>query len=86
MDVLIFSGGIGAYSPEVREKVCEGLDHLGISLDVAKNKAAQRDIDRLDDGTRKVKVLRIVTDEELEMVQQAAKTAMSQARTSGGYT
>ena len=71
VDVLIFSGGIGAYSPEVREKVCEGLDHLGISLDVAKNKAAQRDIDRLDDGTRKVKVLRIVTDEELEMVQQA---------------
>ncbi|NIA19395.1 MAG: acetate/propionate family kinase [Xanthomonadaceae bacterium] len=83
VDVLIFSGGIGAYSPEVREKVCEGLDHLGISLDVVKNKAVQRDIDRLDDGTQKVKVLRIVTDEELEMAQQAAKTAVSQARTFG---
>lgn len=71
VDVLIFSGGIGAHSPEVREEVCAGLAHLGISLDVAKNKATQRDVDRLDDGTQKVKVLCIVTDEELEMAKQA---------------
>jgi acetate kinase len=70
LDVLIFSGGIGAKSPEVREKVCEGLDHLGIKLDLDKNKAVNRETDCIDDGTETVRVLCIATDEELEMAKQ----------------
>lgn len=37
LDTLVFSGGIGEHSPEVRSQVCSGLDYLGIVLDEIKN-------------------------------------------------
>jgi acetate kinase len=33
LDTLVFTGGIGERSPEVRARVCSGLDALGITLD-----------------------------------------------------
>lgn len=37
LDTLVFSGGIGEHSPEVRSQVCDGLKFLGIELDEIKN-------------------------------------------------
>jgi acetate kinase len=37
-DALVFTGGIGENSPEIRARICEGLRCLGIELDPAKNK------------------------------------------------
>ena len=37
VDVLVFSGGIGEHSPEVRSKICDKLEFLGIELDEIKN-------------------------------------------------
>ena len=37
LDTLVFSGGIGAHSPEVRSNICDGLGFLGIELDEIKN-------------------------------------------------
>jgi len=37
LDTLVFSGGIGENSPEVRERICHGLEFLGIELDRKKN-------------------------------------------------
>jgi acetate kinase len=36
-DTLVFAGGIGENSPEVRRRVCDGLAFLGIALDDALN-------------------------------------------------
>ncbi|HST51358.1 MAG TPA: acetate kinase [Pyrinomonadaceae bacterium] len=36
-DAIIFAGGIGENSPEVRAKICEGLSWLGLELDAARN-------------------------------------------------
>ena len=38
LDTLIFSGGIGEHSPEVRRQICDGLEFLGIKLDEIKNR------------------------------------------------
>jgi acetate kinase len=38
LDTLVFSGGIGEHSPEVRSKICDNLEFLGIELDVIKNR------------------------------------------------
>jgi acetate kinase len=38
LDTLVFAGGIGENAPPVRERICEGLDFLGIRLDKARNK------------------------------------------------
>lgn len=37
LDTLVFSGGIGEHSPEVRSKICDCLLFLGIELDEIKN-------------------------------------------------
>lgn len=39
LDLLVFSGGIGEHSSQVREKVCRGLDFLGVSIDETQNRA-----------------------------------------------
>ncbi|MEO6356195.1 MAG: hypothetical protein ABIO56_06185, partial [Ferruginibacter sp.] len=37
LDTLVFSGGIGEHSPQVRSKICDNLEFLGIELDEIKN-------------------------------------------------
>jgi acetate kinase len=60
LDVIVFTGGIGENSPMVREKSTTGLDYMGVSIDRAKNEAAERLI-----STGSVRVLVIPTNEEL---------------------
>lgn len=59
LDTLVFSGGIGENSPEVRSRVCEGLGFLGVELDEARNKNGGTLVSR-----GKVAVRVIPTDEE----------------------
>lgn len=38
LDALVFTGGIGERSPEVRARICEGLGFLGLEVDAALNR------------------------------------------------
>jgi acetate kinase len=64
LDTLVFSGGIGENSPDIRARVCEGLEFLGIGLDEARNAAGRAVISR--EG-KPVTVRVIRTDEELQI-------------------
>ena len=64
LDTLVFSGGIGEHSPEVRSKICDNLEFLGIELDEIKNMNNEAVIST---ETSKVKVYVIKTNEE-EMI------------------
>ena len=47
VDSLVFSGGIGENSAEIRRRTCEGLEFLGIALDDGRNASgAPLDLDR----------------------------------------
>ena len=37
LDTLVFSGGIGENAPEIRQRICNGLQFLGIELDEKRN-------------------------------------------------
>jgi acetate kinase len=37
LDTLVFTGGIGERAAAVRAEICEGLGHLGVRLDPARN-------------------------------------------------
>ena len=39
LDLLVFAGGIGEHAPEIRERICHGLDFLGIRLDAPRNQS-----------------------------------------------
>jgi acetate kinase len=62
LDLLVFSGGIGENSPQVRTRICQGLEFLGIRLDDARNEHGA-DLISLDAAPVAVRVIR--TDEEL---------------------
>ncbi|MBE3109776.1 MAG: acetate kinase, partial [Acidobacteria bacterium] len=66
IDALVFTDEIGLRNPFIREKVCDGMDWAGITLDKGLNAAAP--VDRISDlrapGSR-VSILAIPTEEEL---------------------
>jgi acetate kinase len=61
IDALVFTGGIGEHSPEVREKICTPLAFLGLSLDSVANHAGTLKIGLVDHKP----VLLIPADEEV---------------------
>jgi acetate kinase len=67
LDTLVFSGGIGEHSPEVRSQVCDGLEFLGIELDEIKNMNNEAVISAT---TSKVSVRVIKTNEQLMIARQ----------------
>ncbi len=62
LDALIFTGGIGERSPEIRARVCEQAAWLGLALDASANAAGGPRISR-DDS--RVSIWTFPTDEEL---------------------
>jgi acetate kinase len=37
LDTLVFTGGIGEHGPEIRARICSGLEFIGVRLDAAAN-------------------------------------------------
>jgi acetate kinase len=68
LDVLVFSGGIGEHAPEVRARICDGLEFLGLQIDQAKN-AANAPI--ISPPATRVAVHVIPTDEEVVIARAA---------------
>jgi len=64
-DAIVFAGGIGEHSPNVRARICQDLDWLGIRLDPAKNDGMVRGEGRIDADGSRVALWVIPTDEEL---------------------
>ncbi len=65
-DAIVFTGGIGENSPEVRALICEGLKFLGLELDADRNQECTGGSEGLitSEGSR-LAAYTIPTDEEL---------------------
>ncbi len=76
-DAIAFTGGIGENAPDIRAKICEGLDWFGISLDPERN---AKHIKRVEgkissDGTR-VAAYVIPTDEEMLIARDTVRCVL----------
>ncbi len=65
VDAIVFTGGIGEHSCEVREMVCEGLEGLGVIIDPEKKESIE-----VQSDVSSVRICVISTDEELEIALQ----------------
>jgi acetate kinase len=74
LDLLVFSGGIGENSPEVRALICEGLEFLGVTLDEKRN-GASAPLISTEQSRTPVRVIR--TDEE-SMIAKASAVVLDQ--------
>ncbi len=76
LDVVTFTGGIGENGADLRERICDGLDILGLQLDVDVNRKASGEA-RLSTPDSKVQVWMFPADEE-RILARAAHEVLTQ--------
>jgi len=67
LDALIFSGDIGENEADIRGRICQGLEFLGVYLDKKKNRARSKASRFISTESSPAKILVIPTNEE-EMI------------------
>lgn len=70
IDALVFTAGIGENQPDIRRRVCDGLEAFGIILDRAKNESASSGDSFIQTDKSRVKILIIPTNEELVVARE----------------
>lgn len=70
---VVFTGGIGEHSAEVRARVCQGLAWLGLRLDLRANAAANDGDRRISAAGARLAAFVIATDEESEIARGAVE-------------
>lgn len=74
LDVLVFTGGVGENSPEIRSRICLDMDFMGLKLDTELNQQAESIISCADS---RVGIRIINTDEEYMIAIHTKNTARS---------
>ena len=77
LDVLVFTGGIGEHAAPVRERICAGLECLGIHIDRPRNQRGEAIISTTKSP---VKVRVLPTDEGLMIAREAWELCRAQGR------
>lgn len=66
VDVVTFTGGVGEHVPEVRARVCQGFEFLGMTVDEQKNAMVKGDQD-ISSVNSAIRVLVVHTEEDWEI-------------------
>jgi acetate kinase len=69
VDAICFTAGIGENADLIREKVCNGLEFMGIEIDCDKNKVRNDENREINTDSSKTKIYVIPTNEELVIAQ-----------------
>ena len=70
LDTLVFTGGIGEHSSEIRSRICAGLEFLGIRVDEKKN---SKNSSVISQKKEQVEIRIIKTNEELMIARHTMK-------------
>jgi len=73
IDLLVFTGGIGENSPEVRLAVCTQMESLWVAINKTINSSITNKIIQINKNDFKTKILVIPTEEEKEIYHQTYK-------------
>ena len=76
---VVFTGGIGENAPDIRRRVCDGLSHLGITIDPQINAHNPSEVLPVHANGSPVDILVVRTNEELAIAQQAVACIQSSA-------
>lgn len=72
VDALVFTAGVGERAVEIRKRVCDKLDYLGLDLDQAANETCKPDADIAKRGSN-VRILVIATREDLTIMRETCR-------------
>ncbi len=74
IDVLVFTGGIGENQVNIRKKICENLEWMGVKLDLDKNNVKSEEL-KISTPDTKVVTYVIPTNEELVIARDTKRLA-----------
>ena len=72
IDALVFTAGVGERALEIRKRVCEKLNYLGLELDRTANETCQPDAD-IGTPSSRVRILVIATREDLTIMRETRR-------------
>ena len=75
IDALVFTGGIGENSASMRRRICDGLEFMGVTLDIDRNQRvdlANRAAPELQGWGARVRVIVTETQEQLQIARETA--------------
>ena len=73
VDAIVFTAGIGENSPTIREKCCENLQNLGITIDKSANESIISEESIVSTPDSRIKVMVVPTNEELMIARETVK-------------
>jgi acetate kinase len=79
-DAVVFTGGIGENSPEIRAEICEGLEWAGLRLDHNKNDQMAGQEGQISTNDSRLHAFVIPTDEELLIARDTVRCILDEAR------
>ncbi|HTP68703.1 MAG TPA: acetate kinase [Dongiaceae bacterium] len=77
-DAVVFTGGIGENSADIRARICAGLEWFGLKVDPAKNEGAIGKEERITTDDSKVHAFVIPTDEELLIARDTVRCVLGE--------
>jgi acetate kinase len=81
-DAIVFTGGIGENSPDVRARICGGMEWAGLSLDSSKNQEMVGREGLISAQNSKLLAFAIPTDEELLIARDTVRVIKGEAHPS----
>ena len=76
IDALVFTAGVGEHAPEIRRRVCENLNFLGLELDQRANETCQADADVAVPASA-ARILVIAAREDLAIMRETRRLLAS---------
>ena len=77
-DAVIFTGGIGENSPEIRARICEGMEWAGLTIDAAKNQQTVGREGLISTDDSRLLAYAIPTDEELLIARDTVRVILGE--------
>lgn len=77
-DAVVFTGGIGENSPEIRARICEGMEWASLKIDAAKNQQTVACEGLISTDDSKLAAYAIPTDEELLIARDTVRVILGQ--------
>lgn len=75
-DAIVFTGGIGENSPEIRAQICEGLEWAGLRIETAKNQETVGKEALISTEDSKLQAWAIPTDEEVLIARDTVRVIL----------
>ena len=77
-DAIVFTGGIGENSPEIRARICEGMQWAGLNVDASRNEQTVAREGSISPEDAKLPAYAIPTDEELLIARDTVRVILGE--------